>query len=381
MSDTSIITSEASATVVAPKVPHPIRTICVCVSALLAGIAVAHWYERHGHDSFDGYLEAHKTTITADREGRITAISQPEGQRVTIGDPLTILSDEGLENELGLIQDEIAQADIHLQRCLAESELDLQWRLAELDQKIVDYQLRSASYLKEKYDFELEKSMLADVLASNQTASLQDGDGLFRAFVVEGGAPEIERMTTALKMETMTNAADVSGAQVEICEQQLKRLESAKTTLPSTVRRKSGVDAAEASVARAKSQLARVESKRSGLTIVSNAVGKVGVYRVQEGDQVMPGQTIVELLDDARRHMRVEIPSSRISKFSVNQTVNVRFPGGTLRTGRVEWIAPQAIPTDSNSHGHESLILVHVEQSGELWPEVPVGTHVKVSLQ
>ncbi len=365
----------------APQTPHPIRTMFVCLAALVAGIGVAVWYERHGQDRFDGYLEAHTTPIIADRAGRITAIAQPEGHRVTIGDSLATLSDEALETEIGALQDEIAQAEVGHQQCLAEAELDLQWRLAELDQKIVDYQLRSASYLKEKYDYELEKSMLADVLALNQTASLKDGDAMFKAFIVEGGVPEIERMTTALKMETMANAADVSGAQVEICEQQLNRLETAKTSLPATVRRKSGVDAAEAGVARAKAQLERVEGTRAGLTISSLAVGKVGVYRIQVGDHVTPGQTIVELLDDARRHLRVEIPSSRISGFAVDQAVTVHFPGGARRTGRIERIAPQAIPTDNNSHGHESLILVHVEQTGVLWPEVPVGTHVEVSIR
>ena len=364
-----------------PVTPHPIRTVCICLGALLAGIAVAVWIERHGEVRFDAYLEAHTTPVTAEHPGRVAALARNEGDRISTGDKLLILTDSQLVQEIANQRDEVTQAEIHLGQCLAEAELDLQWRINEIDQRIVDYQLRSASYLKEKYDFELQKSMLNDMLASNETAALKGADTLFKAFVVEGGVPEVERMTTALKLQTMENATDVSSAQVEICEQQLKRLEGIKTTLPTTVRRKAGVDAAESALARSKVLLERVEGRRVELTVASTAVGKVGVYRVHVGDHVQPGQTIVELLDDARRFLRVEVPSSRISGLEVAQAVNITFPGGAQRTGRIDRIAPQAIPTDKNSHGVESLIIVQVEQTGELWPELPIGTRVDVSLR
>ncbi len=364
-----------------PAAPHPFRTVAICLGAFLGGIGVAVWIERHGEVRFDAYLEAHTTPVTAEHPGRVAALSKNEGDRISIGDPLLSLTDSLLVQEIITQKDEVAQAEIHLSQCLAEADLDLQWRINEIDQRIVDYQLRSASYLKEKYDFELQKSMLSDVLASNQTASLKDADSLFKALVVEGGLPEVERMTNALKLETMANATDVSSAQVEICEQQLKRLEGIKTTLPATVRRKAGVDAAESAVTHAKSTLERTESRRTELTVASTAIGKVGVYQVHVGDHVLPGQTIVELLDDARRFLRVEVPSSQISGLEVAQGIDITFPGGAKRTGRVDRIAPQAIPTDANSHGAESLIIVHVEQTGELWPDLPVGTRVGVSLR
>ena len=361
--------------------PHPIRTLAICVASLLAGAGVAVWLERHGDVRFVAYLEAYTTPVTAEHPGRVAVLVKNEGERVSIGEPLLSLTDGQLLHEIVVQKDEVAHSEIHLQQCLADADLDLQWRTNEIDQRIVDYQLRSASYLKEKYDFELERSMLTDVLATNQTAALSDADTVFKTFVVEKGIPEVERMTTTLKLETVNNAAEVSAAQVEICEQQLKRLEGIKMTLPATVRRKAGVDSAEAALARSKSTLERIEGRRTELTVPSTAVGKVGVYRVHVGDHVQPGQTIVELLDDARRYLRVEVPSSRISGLEVAQEVDIRFPGGAKRTGRIDSIAPQAIPTDANSHGFESLITVHVEQTGELWPDLPVGTRVEVSLR
>lgn len=364
-----------------PVAPHPLKTVLICLASLAAGAGVALWVDRAGEVRFDGYLHAYTTPVTAEHPGRVAVMNRKEGDRVSIGDTLLTMTDGELLQEIATQRDEVARSEIQLQQCLAEADLELQWRTNELDQRIVDYQLRSASYLKEKYDFELEKSMLSDVLASNQTAALKDADTLFKAFVVEKGTPEIERMTTAMKLENISNAVDVSSAQVEICEQQLKRLEGIKQSLPSTVRRKAGVDAAEASLARSKSNLERIEARRSELNVDSTAVGKVGVFRVNIGDHVTPGQTLVELLDDSRRHLRVEVPSSRISGLEVAQNVVVRFPGGARRTGRIDRIAPQAIPTDRNSHGAESLIIVHVEQTGELWPELPIGTRVDVTLQ
>jgi multidrug efflux pump subunit AcrA (membrane-fusion protein) len=339
------------------------------------------WFERHGEVRFAAYLEAHKTPVTAEHPGRVETLSKSEGDRITIGDPLLNLTDSQLMREIQLQKDEVARSEIQLNQCLAEADLDLQWRTNDLDDKIIDYQLRSAGYLKEKYDFELQKSMLADMLSSNQTAALPDPDSLISSLMVEDRLPRVEEMTTALKLETMTNATDVSSAQVEICEQQLKRLEEVKQSLPTTVRRKAGVDAAEATLARARAMLEQTEARRTELTVTSTAVGKVGVYRVKVGDHVQPGQTIVELLDDARRFLRVEVPSSKISELKVAQSVDITFPGGAKRTGRIQMIAPQAIPTDANSHGAESLILVRVEQTGELWPDLPVGTRVDVSLR
>lgn len=364
-----------------PVAPHPLKTLAICIASLVAGAAVAVWIERHGNVRFDGYLAAHTTPVIAEHPGRVATMVKSEGDRITIGDSLLTLTDSQLVQEIVTQKDEVAHAGIHLEHCLAEAALDLQWRTNEIDQRIVDFQLRSAGFLKEKYDYELQKSMLTDMLASNQTASLSDADTMFKAFVVEGGLPEVERMTAALKLETVVNATDVSTAQVEICDQQLKRLEGIKATLPATVRRKSGVDSAEASLARSKSMLERIEGRRTELNVASTAVGKVGVFRVQVGDHVQPGQTIVELLDDARRHLRVEVPSAKISGLAVAQGVNVTFPGGVKRTGRIDSIAPQAIPTDANSHGSESIIIVHVEQTGALWPDLPIGTRVDVSLR
>ena len=364
-----------------PAAPNPLRTLAICLASLLAGAGVAVWFERHGEVRFAAYLEAHKTPVTAEHPGRVEALTKSEGDRITIGDPLLNLTDSQLMRDIQLQKDEVVRSETQLNQCLAEADLDLQWRTNDLDDKIIDYQLRSAGYLKEKYDFELQKSMLADMLTSNQTAALPDPDSLIGSLMVEDRLPRVEEMTTALKLETVSNATDVSSAQVEICEQQLKRLEQVKQSLSATVRRKAGVDAAEASLARARTVLEQTEARRTELTVSSTAVGKVGVYRVKVGDHVQPGQTIVELLDDARRFLRVEVPSSKISELKVAQNVDIAFPGGAKRTGRIQMIAPQAIPTDANSHGAESLILVRVEQTGELWPDLPVGTRVDVSLR
>lgn len=365
----------------APASPHPFRTLAICLASLLAGAGVAVWFERHSEVRFAAYLEAHTTPVTAEYPGRVEALAKNEGDRITISDPLLNLTDSQLVRDIQLQKEEVVRYEVQLSQCLAEADLDLQWRTNDLDDKIIDYQLRSAGYLKEKYDFELQKSMLSDMLASNQTASLPDPNSLIGSLMVEDRLPRVEEMTTALKLETVSNATDVSSAQVEICEQQLKRLEQVKQSLPATVRRKTGVDAAESALARAKAMLEQTEGRRSELTVTSTAVGKVGVYRVKVGDHVQPGQTIVELLDDARRFLRVEVPSSKISDLKVAQGVDITFPGGAKRTGRIQMIAPQAIPTDVNSHGAESLILVRVEQTGELWPDLPVGTRVDVSLQ
>lgn len=68
------------------------------------------------------------------------APTKSEGDRITIGDPLLSLTDSQLMRDIQLQKDEVARNEIQLNQCLAEADLDLQWRTNDLDDKIIDYQ-------------------------------------------------------------------------------------------------------------------------------------------------------------------------------------------------------------------------------------------------
>ena len=75
------------------------------------------------------------------------------------------------------------------------------------------------------------------------------------------------------------------------------------------------------------------------------------------------------------------VPSSQITEFTVGRELDLMFPGKQERTGKVLSVAPQAEPHDIvTSTAGDAMVIVRVEQSGKLWPEVPLGSHVKVRL-
>jgi len=349
------------------------------MAALFAGGAAAWWMEGRAATRFPGYLEARTTQVCATRFGLVSRCLAPEGSDVTLRRPLVSLSDPQLEERIEEQSELVASLEQGLKKAVADADVEIEWREKDLLAQICETKLRSAGYLKEKFNYELRKNMLADFLASNETALLDDGDVLFRSMILEPRIPDAERMNTALRMETASNAADVSAAQVDICDQQVKQLEKISKDLPTRIRRKVGVEAAEATLTRAKEALEKLTTRRDQLTVLSPAIGRVGVYRVAAGDRVEPGMPLVELLDDAKRFLKVEVPSTSIAAVSLNGRVELTFPGDTVREGRIYSIAPQAEPRKDRTAA-DPVVMVYVEPSGLPWPELPFGSRVSVRL-
>ncbi|QDU36628.1 HlyD family secretion protein [Maioricimonas rarisocia] len=356
------------------------RILFVLAVALAAGIGVARWINHHGGPTFQGRLTAHTTVVTANRSGMVADVLAAEGARVRIGDPLVTLSDSELQERIEQQTAEVARRKVELQTAQAQAALEIEWRQRAIDNEIHEVRLASAGYLKEKYEHELHRSMLADVLTSSEIASLDDGSDAFKSLITEKQIPADRRISTMLQLEAAANAAEVSSARIEMCDSDLKRLSSMRERMPELVRDASGVDVAESRLAEATALLERLQARETSLTVHSPAIAVVGLFVKRPGDRVQPGDVIVELLDDARCQLTVDVPSQHIDDFTLGRELTLTFPGSEVRTGRVASIAPQARP-QANATGHgDTSVLVRVEQAGELWPTVPIGSRVDVQL-
>lgn len=378
-----------------PELPAPPgRIIAFAVMALIAGISLAVWIDRPGGPECIGILAARTTFVTAETEGTLAEFLISEGEPISIGDPLVRMTDERLERSILAKRREIASLGSELQRALATAELELKWRTRTVEAEICEIQLRSATFLKEKFDYELQRSMLSDLLAENDVVSLGGGPTSPEPWLSEiwpssnsvdplarVRRPRPERLTTVLHLEAAANAAEVSSAQVEICEMRQQRLERLMQELPNQVRRTAGVDVAEANLARAREELDQMEAEQNELTVTSPAIGTVGMFKVQRGDHLTPGTPIVELLDGSQRHLVVNVPSQEITSFETERALKLIFPGKLEREGRVVRIAPQATrSSQQDSSQADTTVLVYVEQKGRLWPDVPIGSQVRVRM-
>ena len=366
-----------------PELPAPPgRIVLFSIAALALGVGLAFWIESPRGPECHGVLMARTTYITSKAEGILLKLAIDEGASVRIDDPLVEIVDDSLDRQISSKTQEIAALQSELQRTLAATELEMTWRLRTLESEICDIQLRSASFLKEKYNFELQQSMLNDVLAGDEFAMANATDSLFKSVVIDEHMTPGTRMATVFEMEMAANAAEVSAAQVEICDMRQKQLEELRDAIPSQIRTTQGVDVAEANLARAQSELDELQHEQRQLTIVSPSIGRVGVFHHHPGDQVKPGDRIVELLDDSQRYLLVSVPSYHITEFAIDTPVALEFPGKQLRTGRVTNVAPQTQPSQSfNVLKDDSTILIHVEPTGRLWPSVPMGSRVLVRIK
>lgn len=363
-----------------PELPaSPGRIVLFSVAALVAGISLALWIDRPRGPVCTGVLAARTTYVAADAEGTLAEFIVRQGDSVAMSTPLVRLVDERLDRSLSAKQREIAALESELQRTRAAAELELNWRTRTLEAEICEIQLRSATFLKEKYDYDLQRNMYSDLLAGRDFAMLDDPHALFQSVVLDRRLPQPERLATVLQMEAAANAADVSAAQMEICILRQRRIETLLEDLPQQVRRTMGVDVAEASLARGREELRQLEAQQQELTIRSPAIGTVGVFKVRRGDHLLPGTPIVELLDESKRHLSVAVPSQEITSFVVGTRVKLTFPGNARREGEVVSVAPQARPADTGTTApSDATVEVLVEPRGLLWLDVPIGSQVRV---
>lgn len=363
-----------------PELPAPPqRIVAFAVTALVLGIGLAVWLETPKGPECIGILTARTTHVMAPTDGIVAEWTVQEGELVTLGDALLRFDDATLTSRILDKKREIAALESALQQSLASAQLELDWRLRTLESELCDIQLRSASFLKEKYNFELQRSMLSDVLAGREFVMAEGATSLFDEMISGEKTGANHRMATVLEMELAANAAEVSAAQVEICAIREKQLLDLKESLPKHIRRTQGVDVAEANLNRAQAELDQLLTEQTELTINSPAIGKVGVFQCRAGDQLKAGEPIVELLDDSKRHLVVYVPSQQIPLFELQTVVDLKFPGGDTYAGTVTSIAPQAKPhTLPGDPANDTMILVHVEQSGRVWPNLPLGSQVRV---
>ncbi len=361
-----------------PDLPASVRRIAaVGVLAIVAGAALVRVIMGGPAQSFPGQVTARIVPVAAEQSGIVTQWLVAEGETVRMGDPLVSLTIAELVEERTRLEQDIARLTLDLERTVAQAELDLEWRMKDINADIFTTRLQSAELLEQKYRHEMEQVALSDLLKDHSTTLWGANDSVYDTVSLREGDKQAGRLSTVLRVEAATNAADVCGAQVEMCEEQVEALEDLKEALPDRIRRSIGVEAIERQLAAAQTRLDELNSDEQQSTLVSNVIGQAGVFLRQVGDRVSPGDRIVEIFDDVQRYVMIDVPSSHVDQFTIDRKVALTFAGNVQRTGRVGHVAPQAI---TRIPGQESVVRVHVDPSGVLWPSVPIDSQVMVSV-
>ncbi|MEX0717528.1 MAG: hypothetical protein WD066_13125 [Planctomycetaceae bacterium] len=361
------------------------RTSLILGGALAASFLITSLLESGRPEPLTGYLRAETARLSSEREVRLVEWLVAEGETVEAGTPVAKLVDEGAAERVAPNRKAVAALEAELARARARAEVDTKWRLKSIESEVLETRLRAAEYLQKKLQREME-SFAWNEFSSGGLAS-RGGLGTlgeFESVVFERQVPEATRLQALLRQDAARNAVEVHQAQMDLCEARLRSLEELEAKLPAEILKACGVDEIELRLTEARAELTRVEAVPTTFPLVSSAYGVLGTVLRQAGEVATAGTPLVEVYDVAQSHLVLPVPSRDAPQYAPGIDVELLFPGGERRTGRVESVRPEAIhPREAGLlfGGDDALASVRVKPTGKLWPVVPIGAAVHVTIR
>lgn len=355
--------------------PRPVM-IAVCLCSLVISLGMTNWLDASADQIWMGRLETATEVVVAPLDSIILSLELQAGDEVEVNQTVLTLDTSSLDRQINEQHETIQQLELELQQIEAKSNVEISWRLKEIDDDIHSNKLKSADLLKEKYLADFSNVAWSNVLRDRsgiQTAAASGLQPLVHSFDV----PNEVRIQAMLQQEAAHNASEVYSAQVELLEQRLAELKSIRSDLSDQIRNAHGIPLLKHRIEQAQSEADRLQERREQSEILSPAYGTVGLFRSQVGQTVKAGQPLVEILDRAQQHVTISVRSRDLPLFEMDQEVAVRFPGEVDRRGIVSAIPPQVSEIRDDGESFSELRITPTDKS---WPALPFGSNVEVSL-
>lgn len=347
----------------------------LAIAALAAGVFVVQQLDGARYERYSGRLASRTSSLRVPHEAEVEAILAPVGTAVTKGTPLVRLKNTAVIERLERSRREIAALEKECDQAEARCAVEIEWRKRGIEAEIFETKIQQAAFLQQKLSHEVEQLAWKENAPDSRTKEPVASSKLIDQVGFRPVGRKAERLDAMIKSEAARNAGEVATAQVELCEQRLVELNSALAAMQDKVRKSIGIELIEQRLVEAREALAGLEATEQALTLTAEATGVVGVYSVEPGGHVAAHTSIVQVIDEDRPCLQLEVPSDRIVDFHVGETVDILFPGNVERSGRIEAIPPQ---TSSAASGAKPVVLITVTPAGKLWPRLPSGCAVEV---
>jgi multidrug resistance efflux pump len=353
------------------------RVILLCVAALGLGLLAARWIDRLRYEEFTGHLQARAFNLSSGRPARLARVLVHPGDVVTKGQPLVLLEDDNVPSRLAAKQREISTLEIEWARSKAELEVELERQNRDISNDIFEARIMRAKVIREELIAPLPNPFSAEA-AEKEAARISIVLPELPDFLTEDPVGVQTAGAQELPSES-SRAVKPARPELELCDDRIRELERMHRELPAKINKAMGVDLAESRLNNARAELAAIETEQRQLTLTAEVAGLVGIFHKQVGDRVESDEPIVQLLDDEQPFLLVHIPSPRIADFAPGTVLELTFPGGLRGKGRVVEIPPQTTGiSEDGSSGAPTMICVHVDPVGALWPNVSFGSQVGV---
>ncbi|MCR9200850.1 MAG: HlyD family efflux transporter periplasmic adaptor subunit [Planctomycetaceae bacterium] len=410
--DLSVPRPEPGATAHLPA--SAIRTVSLLACSLIAGCLIVYWLSTRSDSPVAGVLSADITSIRVPANARLMQAHVNPGDEVFSGDVLLTLEKSEHLSIIASQEKRVEELRRQLQEAQARAKLDLQWRTRELDREISD--VRTRAHIIEAANVPLPEPLRAE--AAPRPVSGPEGQrvavrtvsnsrtvkeycpvnrGNHMIFIAgrtgessigvprpkQTARPNIVPQPQPLPApESPTVLAseprvDLLSIEASAIESRLQKLEELRDILPEQVRQAAGVESVRLQFEEAAERLENFRSVSREVDIASPGYGKVGLIRYQTGDQMSAGEVMLKILHTDRRYVLMYVPSRRVNEVEVGMEVALEFPGAEVYRGRV---ADLPMLADPASQSDQSFIPVRVTPTGKLWPEIPIGSQIDISL-
>ncbi len=375
---TSGRTSGALPEPIAQSAPAPLgRTLLLLSVTLGLSTAITGSIAGPKSNRFPARLMAQKDVVTAATDGTIDEIKVKPGQIVTKDQELVILSKPNLTSLITEAEQTVQKYEAELCTAQAKAAVESQRLVDELDQQIFRLEDQIAVMGGDCYLERLrakawsEQSSYFNALTSTEipltglaplTKPLQDS----RA-----------EMESILKEAESENKAETLKARIELCQNRLKTVRDRKEQVLRQYEAAVGVPQIVKRLAQAKATQTDLEAKADNETISAKGYGLTGNILHQPKDVIKAGDVLVEVFDRDREYVEAHLPARFASSLKPGDTVQVHFPDSVVREGQVEAIPPET----SRSDKEESEIAVRVLPTGKVWPYLPIGSTVQISVR
>lgn len=385
-----------------------LRTVSLLVGALLIGFLTVYLFGQHRNRPLTGILSADITTIRVPAASRLTSVQIKAGEEVFSGQPLLTL--EKLEH-LSFIQNQerlVRDLERELKRMEAQAAIELEWRTRDLDRELSNVRqrltmrelngttadsvpvgkpnrgqsslpVRSVSSSLEPQSPPAPRSIAGSIVffsgATNQT-SLDSGPIQSPVDQMPANKQPV-RVAELPRNSVVSDTVMVTPSDPELdsLRSERSRLESVRESLPITVNEATGVTNLKSQFIEASKQLDAMKAASREVNVMSPVYGTVGQVRYREGDDMQAGEIMLRILHTDHRYVTAYLPTRRMNEMKRGQKVALRFPGNVEFDGEVIDIPMVA---DVTGESGETLAAVRIEQSGRLWPNIPVGSQIDV---
>ena len=408
-----------------------IQTVMIMAIALLVGLLFVQWMNGGKPKTYAGNLKARTFHVTATRTGTLADILIAEGEQVLEGQQIAALYDSDLDSSR---RSQVARVETLRQNVVAakaKAELDLKWRIHELDREILEHRQAIAAAEEPVIEVPLVPETqlpppIVEATLPTKTASVvkpvttkkRHGSNIWLSGRSRNRsqAPPIMRATQSSEthtepIETPPPAEedpfgdDFSGLRtateppvlqqismeqlqsmpvtlskaekVRLSEERINELNQLKESLRDSVQQASGLVTAQTALQNAIAELKALEETRHEIVLTTTGFGVCSKVLCRAGEKVQSGQPVLELVDSRNQHVSALIPSKHVDSITPGMKVSLYFPGREHRRGRIN-----SLPVRTTKVGErgESMLEIRIEPMGGLWPMVPIGSQVEVSL-